>query len=280
MIKFFVDSFQVKKIYNLKDTKGVKVFFYFLLLILIISFPINLKIVQSGGWDLYNFTAGIRGSYPDWLPYDLPEDIRISSDGMYYEDTDNSVFLTTNMDGQDLYIVFSPMVDYLPVDRTLVFEPNQISYYGENGEYMFSADYSRVEGTISFYDLHLGTQSNAVDKLSTIIEDSFGGYALFKSVIYNTAINFLLNFIMVFTVSFLFLFIRIRYQKVTDFGENLRIIIASMTIPAMIGMAVGLTGVIELSSLSVVIFQFATPIIAYIAIYKGSKIKEISTKYS
>lgn len=280
MVRFFVDSFQVKKIYNLKDTKGVKVFFYFLLLILIISFPLNLKIIQSGGWDLYDFTAGIRQSYPDWLPADLPEDIEISSTGMYYEDTTNSVFLTTNLDDQDLYIVISPLNDYVATDRTLVFDADNISYYDADGNFMFSADYSRVSGVVRFYDLQLGTQANAVEKFCSVIEDSFGGYAQFKSIIYNTAINLLLNVIMIFTVSLLFLFIRIRYQKVTNYKENVYIVIASMTIPAMLGMIIGLTGVMELSAFSVVIFQFATPIIAYIAIYRGSKIKEINNKYS
>lgn len=128
MVKFFIDSFRVKKIYDLKNTKAIKVFFYFLLLVLIISFPLNLQIIRSGGWDLYNFTAGIRQNYPDWLPEDLPEDIEISASGMYYEDTDNSVFLTTNLDDQDLYIVFSPLSDYVPTDRTLVFEIDRISY--------------------------------------------------------------------------------------------------------------------------------------------------------
>jgi len=279
MLKFFVDSFQVKKIYDLKDSKWKTIFFYFLLLVLIISFPLNLQIIRSGGWDLYNFTAGIREVYPDWLPDDLPEDIEISATGMYYEDTSNSVFLTHNIDDQDLYIVFSPLADYVPTDRTLVFEENQISYYDETGTYMFSADYSRVEGIVRFYDLQLGTQSNAVDKLASIIEDSFGGYAQFKSIALNVLINLVLEVLLVLTVSFLFIFIRIKYQKVTTFSDNIKIVISSMTMPALVGMIVGFLSVIELSAFTIVIFQFMTPIIAYIAIYRGSKIKEPSNKH-
>jgi len=279
MLKFFVDSFQVKKIYDLKDSKWKTIFFYFLLLVLIISFPLNLQIIRSGGWDLYNFTAGIREVYPDWLPDDLPEDIEISATGMYYEDTSNSVFLTHNIDDQDLYIVFSPLADYVPTDRTLVFEENQISYYDETGTYMFSADYSRVEGIVRFYDLQLGTQSNAVDKLASIIEDSFGGYAQFKSIALNVLINLVLEVLLVLTVSFLFIFIRIKYQKVTTFSDNIKIVISSMTMPALVGMIVGFLSVIELSAFTIVIFQFMTTIIAYIAIYRGSKIKEPSNKH-
>ncbi|MBN2876743.1 MAG: DUF1189 family protein [Bacilli bacterium] len=279
MIKFFVDSFQVKKIYDLRETKGIKVFFYFLLLVLIISFPLNLQIIRSGGWDLYNFTSGIRESYPDWLPYDLPEDIEISASGMYYEDTQNTVFMTTNIDGDDLYIVISPLADYEPVDRTLVFEKDGISYYDQDGVYMFATDYSKVEGVIRFYDLKLGTQSSAVDKFSSIIENSFGGYAQFKSIIYNVLINLVLNILLVVIVSFLFIFIRIKYQKVTTFWDNIKIVISSMTIPALLGMIVGILGVMELSAFTVVIFQFATPIIAYVAIYRGSKLKDTNNKY-
>lgn len=278
MIKFFVDSLQIKKIYELRQKKLSVAILYFCLLVLIISFPLNLQIIRSSGWDLYNFTAGMRETYPDWLPDELPEDIEISANGMSYIDTENSVFLTTNLDNQDLYIVFSPLVDYIPSDRTLVFEPDQISYYGENGEYMFSTDYSNTQGIISFYNLKLDTQSEAVNQFAGMIEDAFGGFAQFKSIIYNTGINIVLNVIMVTVVSFLFLFIRIRYQKVTNYVENIKIVIAAMTIPALIGMFFGLIGVMELSAFSVVIFQFATPIIAYFAIYKGSNIKEFDHK--
>ncbi len=279
MLKFFVDSLRVKRIYNLKDAKWSSVIFYFLLLVLIISFPLNLQIIRSGGWDLYDFTAGIRQQYPDWLPDELPEDIEISYTGMYYENTDNSVFTTTNLDGDNLYIVFSPLADYVPNDRTLVFEENQISYYDENGTYMFSADYSRVSGIVRFYDLKLGTQSNAVDKFASIIENSFSGYAQFKSIILNIVINLVMNILLVLVVSFLFIFIRIKFQKVTTFSDNIKIVISSMTLPALVGMAFGFIGVMELSAFTVVIFQFMTPIIAYVAIYQGSKGKPISGKY-
>ncbi len=280
MIKFFVDSFRINRIYDLKETKGVKVFFYFLLLVLIISFPLNFQIIQSGGWDLYNFTSGIRESYPDWLPDDLPEDIEFSSSGMYYENTENSVFLTSNIDDEDLYMVFSPLNDYVPTDRTLVFSEDNISYYDENGDFMFSADYSKVQGVVRFYDLKLGSQSNAVDKFASMIEDTFGGYAQFKSIIYNVGINLVVNLLMIVIVSFLFVFIRIKYQKVTTYLDNIKIVISSMTLPAIIGFVIGIIGVIELSAFTVVIFQFVTPVIAYIAIYKGSKMKEASNKYT
>ncbi len=220
----------------------------------------------------------MRETYPDWLPADLPEDIEISSAGMNYIDTDNTVFLTSNLDDQDLYIVFSPLVDYQPTDRTLVFEPDQISYYDENGEYMFSTGYNRTQGVISFYNLKLESQSEAVNQFAGMIEDAFSGFAQFRSIIYNIGINLVLNTIMVSVVSFLFVFIRIRYQKVTTFKDNIKIVIASMTIPSLIGLLFGLIGVMELSAFSVVIFQFATPIIAYFAIYKGASVKELDNK--
>jgi maltodextrin utilization protein YvdJ len=280
MIKFFTDSFRINRIYSLKNTKGTTLVFYFLLLILIISFPLNLQIIRSSGWDLYNFTAGIREQYPDWLPSQLPDDIEISASGMYYEDTTNREYLTYNNQDEDLYIVISPLGDYVPYDRTLMFEENQISYYDENGQYMFSADYSKITSVVSFYDLQFMEQAQAVNKFCGVIEDSFSGYAQFKSIILNTVINFVLNTLLIFVVSAMFLLIRFNYQKVTSFGENLRIMVSSMTIPAMISFVVGLFEFIEATSLTQVIFQFATPIIAYIAIYKGSKNKEVSIKHT
>ena len=279
MLKFFVNSFTPKRIFTLKDESLFKTIIYFIFLVIIISFPLNLQIIRSDGWDLYDFTNGIRQTYPDWIPNDLPEDIEISSQGMYFEDTENSVFQTTNIDGENLYIVFSPLDNYTPADRTLGFAEKEISYYGESGEYSFSIGYSHVKETVRFYDLKLMTQSQAVNDFAGMIEEAFSPFAIFKSITYNLVINLVLNVLLVVVVSAIFLLFRVRYQKITNFKDNIRIVVASMTIPTFIGFIIGIIGFIELNAFSVVIFQFATPIIGMISIYKGASLKEINNKY-
>ena len=278
MLKIIANSFRFKNIFLLRSHPIKYFVLYFAILVLIISFPLNYQIIKSGGWDLYNFSAGIRQQYPDWIPSGLPEDIEISKSGMYYENEVVTTLQTTNLNGEELNIVFMPFDEYDMDTRSLVFEKNRIVYYDNTGNQIIEVGYTNIQSTVRFADLRMTTQSNAVSKFANMIDEAFSSYAIFVSVVYYTAITAFLNLVLVLVVSAIFIFIRVRFQKVTNFSDNLKIVIASMTIPSLISFIVGVLGVMEINAFTVVIYQFATPLIALVAIHKGSKIKEISNK--
>lgn len=278
MLKLLAGSFSPRNIFNAKDASRGSIILFFIFLMFIISFPLNLQIFRSGGWDLYNFTAGIQQNEPDWLPNDLPSDIEISQFGMYYENESLSFFETTNVNDERLFLVFSTDTQYTITDRSLVFEPFQIIYYDENASEVFSIGYNNIETTVRFSELKMLSQSQAVDVFTNMVDEAFGNFAILRSVILYTGITFGLNILLVFVVSAIFIFVRVRYQRVTSFTDNIKIVIASMMIPSLVGFIVGILEIIEFNAFSVVIFQFMTPLIALVAIYKGAKIKEISNK--
>jgi len=280
MLKLFVGSFSPKGIFNQRDASLKSIILYFIFLIFVISFPLNLQIIRSGGWDLYDFTTGINQNHPDWLPTNLPSDIYISSEGMQYIDPVVSTFQTTNGNGDILYIIFAPVETYYVFSRSLVFEPNTITYYNENGNQVFSVGYSNIQDSVSFNELQFMTQSEAVNKFTAMIDQAFSSFAIFKSIFLYTGITLLMNLLLVIIVSAIFIFIRIRFQRVTTFNQNLRIVIASMTLPSMLGFVIGILEIVDLTAFSVVIFQLMTPLIAMFSIYKGSKIKEITNKFT
>jgi len=278
MLKIIANSFKLKNIFKVRLLPGKSFILYFIFLVFVISFPLNYQIVKSGGWDLYNFSAGIRQSYPNWLPTDLPEDIEISKSGMFFEDAVASSFETTNMNDETLMIVFMPLADYTVEDRSLVFEENRIVYYDVEGKEVLFVNYHNIQNTVRFRELRMMNQSEAVGYFADMIDQAFSSYAIFSSVIYYTAITAFLNLILLLVVSAIFIFVRIRFQKVTSFKDNIKIMIASMTIPSLISFVFGVAGLMEINAFTVVIFQFLTPLIALVAIFKGSKIKEISNK--
>jgi len=278
MLKLFVGGFSPYRIFQQRNAKTRSFIAYFILLIFIVSFPLNLQIIRSGGWDLYNFTAGIQQSNPDWLPYQLPEDIEISRYGMYYVDEVVHTFATTNVSGDPLNIVFAPVDNYEVSGRSLVFEKESIVYYNENNTNVFTIGYSNISQTVRFSELRMMTQSEAVNVFSDMISQAFSNYAVFRSIFLYTGITLFLNVILVVVLSAIFIFIRINYQQVTSFGQNLRIVIASMTLPSIIGFIVGILEIVEFNAFSVVIFQFMTPLIALFAIYKGAKQTQAQNK--
>ena len=280
MLKLFVGGFTPKGIFAQRDVSFKKVILYFLFLVLVISFPLNLQITQSGGWDLYNFTAGIQSNHPDWLPSQLPDDIEISSAGMVFTNAQVSTFQTTNVHDETLYIIFAPVSTYYVYTTSLVFEEYSIVYYNESGTKVFSVGYNNIKTPVYFSNLKLMTESAAIDSFTEMIDEAFSPYAVFKSIFLYTIITLMMNIVLVAVLSAIFIFVRVRYQKVTTFSQNIRIIVASMTIPSMVGFAVGILGFVEFNAFSVVIFQFMTPLIALFSIFKGSSTKEISNKYT
>lgn len=269
MIRIFAGSFSLKGIFQNRSIAGKSFLFYFVFLILLVSFPLNYQIVKTGGWDLYNFTAGMRAQYPDWLPMDLPDDIEITKEGMLFTNVATSSFATTNLDGATLNIIFMPEGAYEGAIRALVFYPERIVYYEEGGAERLSTNYQNISTSVRFNDLMMLDQSIAVDRVATMIDEAFSAYAVFKSVTLNIAINLAMNALLALVVGAIFIFIRIQYQRVTSFADNLKIIISSMTIPAIIGFTIGIVGVIEINAFTAVLFQFLAPLIAILAIYKG-----------
>ncbi len=269
MIRIFAGSFSLKGIFQNRSIAGKSFLFYFVFLILLVSFPLNYQIVKTGGWDLYNFTAGMRAQYPDWLPTDLPDDIEITKEGMLFTNVATSSFTTANLDGATLNIIFMPEGAYEGAVRALVFYPQRIVYYEEGGAERLSTNYQNISSSVRFNDLMMLDQSIAVDRIATMIDEAFSAYAVFKSVTLNIAINLAMNSLLALVVGAIFIFIRIQYQRVTTFADNLKIIISSMTIPAIVGFTIGIVGVIEINAFTSVLFQFLAPLIAILAIYKG-----------
>jgi len=279
MLEILVNSFSFKRIFSLRTERLRGFVIHFIFLMFLTSFPLNYQIVKSGGWDLYNFTGGIRADVPAWLPDGLPADIVISSAGMTYGDAAVNVFETVNVDGEPLFIVFAPEGGYAATARALVFEADRIAYCGESGAELFEVGYSAVTTPVAFQDLRLmSSEDLALEKFVTMIDEAFSSFAVFKSTIYFTVITFVLNVILVVVMSAIFIFVRVHYQKVTTFPQNVRIVIASMTIPSLVGFFIGLFGLMEINAFTVVLFQLLTPLIALFSILRGSGIKTALNK--
>jgi maltodextrin utilization protein YvdJ len=121
--------------------------------------------------------------------------------------------------------------------------------------------------------------SSAAIMFFDIIDNSFNEYAVFYSVIANTFIQYIMNTILILVLAAVMLLIKVKYKKVTTYKQNLSIIIASMTMPSILSFIISLFRIAELNAFSVVLFQFITPFIAILAIYKGENNSSKSIKH-
>lgn len=277
MIKILANSFSLPRIFSLRGVKKTKIILYFVILVFLISFPLNYQIIRNDGFrGLDTFTYDLRTANPAWLPDSLPSDMSISRSGLDFIN-DQEYSFTTLIDGNEFVVIINPADSVTEATNTIVLEKDQILFFDGNGNFL-KGDYEGVSQIIDFSELKTLDKSQAVDVFMTMIDEAFSPYVVFYSIMVNTLIQFGMNILLLLILAAIFLMIRVNFKPVTNFSENINIIVASMTIPALISFMVGMLGIIEFNSFTVVLFQFLTPLIAMLAIYKGSGETEVSTK--
>lgn len=305
MIKFLSKCFTFKGIFSVRDYKKGPVILLFIILVFVTSFPLNMAIIKNNGWKSLNtVTHSWRTTLPSWLPQDLPNDFVISKNGLEAPvGNDNTyAFESTDANALKTRLVINPTKENSGISKTLYTENNiltfdeagnvssenyertillckdKIIYYGTNGQ-ILKGNYHNVEQPINFTSLKLNGKEEAI-KLLDVIDGAFSDMMIFSNLAINTGTQLILNIIFVIVEAAIFMLVRIKYQKVTTFSQNINIVIASMVIPSLISFLAGILNIIEFSSFTVVLFQLIAPLIAIGAIYKGSDIKDPNIKYS
>jgi|GEM_PF-988579 hypothetical protein len=305
MIKIFINSFSFKKIFQNGNAPWKHIIAYFLLIVLITSFPLNYQIFQNDGWrGLNSITIGIREVAPPWFPNELPNDVAISKNGLYtpiekayyYEATladDTRYQFVINPQGASDEGGFAPIyteegiitkdvsgvVVMTPYQKAIVLCKDKILYY-DNSKKPIVGNYDHIEEVIHFTELKNMDKYTALTLLLDAIDGGFNQYMVFSSILINTLTQLFMNLIMIVIIAAIFLLIRIKYKKVTNYRQNIGILISAMTIPSILSFIIGILGVIEINSFGVVLFQLLTPLIAIGAIYLGSGEKDIGIKYT
>ena len=302
MIQFILNSFTFKGIFSNKDAKGGIVFIYFLIILFATSFPLNVQIIQNNGWDELNtVTYAWKEDVPSWIPDDLPNDVVFSSNGMMMPIEDTYIYQSVY--NESFYTLVINPIDRTPqagesihteegiktldengevvlkqYEKTIVLCKDKVIYYYEDDEFV-KGDYSNIKDPINLSSLKGLDQHEAASIFLSMIDGCFSPYMVLSNVLISTLTQLLLNIILVFMISGIFMLVKVNYQRITNYGENVKIIISSMTIPTLISFVIGIIGIMEITAFSVVLFQLITPLLALGAIYKGSGIKTSSTKY-
>ena len=297
MFNFLYNCFTFKGIFENRNSRLRYNVFWFIVLVFVTSFPLNFQIISNNGWsELNTVTLNWKQLTPSWTN-NLPGDMFISSNGLETSLQETYVY-TNTYENKTYTLVFNPnsnnVVDgkiYLHDGYKLVGSDEVIKYTNcvvldDDLTYYYKADgksitgnYKTIKGQVSSNQLNSLTQAEAATILFSTIDSCFNSFMIFSNIFINTLTQFALNLIMIFLISAIFILIRIKYEKVVNYTQALRIFISSMTIPGLISFVVGITGLAELTSFTVVLFQLITPLLALGAIYKGSKIKDPSIKY-
>jgi maltodextrin utilization protein YvdJ len=269
MFKIFRKSFRFRDIFSLKDESLGKFILYFLMMILVASFPLNYQIFRSDGFDgLTRFTQYLRNHLELEFIDSLPSGGSLSPNGFSVFPDKEYRYLTETEQGEFI-LVLNPKEEGELRNAILLYKDRTV-YYDSDGNHIVGS-YGRLDKGLDFGDLKSMDRVEARDLFFSAIDSTFNKYGVFYSLAVNTGLQYLMNALLVLVLSLLMLLVKINYERITGFSENLKIVIASMTIPSILSFVAALLHYEALNTFFVVIFQFLTPIIAVLTLYKGSK---------
>lgn len=248
LIRYFKYSFQFKTILTIRNEKFWKIGIYFVILCLINLFPMNYLIVKEQGWRLDFIEESFTNETPNWT---LPEECGIAA-GRLICLTDEEYILTH----QGINYIFNYQSStYDTSKKQVLLTSNKIIYTNGEDAQMIGYDYKGFTEDVNFRAINLmdsSEKASAYIKLGTQIEQTFGPYIIFYTVLVNTIISIGLNILFILLLSLVLQLFRFGYSTFFKYSESLKFLVLVMGLPAVLSFIVGL---IE-PAFSPVIFQF------------------------
>lgn len=269
MKEILKSSFTFKSLFQIRKKTGYAFFWYFVLIIIFSSLPLNLLIIRQNGWRLNAIVSNLENEDLAWLPNDLPISFIVDANNGLISLTDDTIQYVFETSKYTI-IINGAENNYEIKANLIVLTKEAIIYYNDQQKPIIGT-YSSLKQKVDFqYLTKMEDKLVAKHKFIEIFKVAFAPYFILSSVILWTAINLLMQIVLLFTITSIFLLIRINYQKVASYREYLKIHVASYTIPTIISVIVGLISE-NTATLSPVILQFGTALMAIGTIYLGSK---------
>jgi maltodextrin utilization protein YvdJ len=248
LVRYFKYSFQFDKMFIHLNEKFWKYLIYFFILSMINLFPMNFLIVKEQGWRLDFIEESLTSSTPNWQ---LPETWSISGYKLITDTTTQHVEVHDGI----TYIFNFQGTDYDLTKKQIIFKESTIIYTNGDGARMVGYDYRGFADTISFLELNLSSgeeRSQNYARFGQYIEESFGSYIVFYTLLVNTMTNMALNILFILILSLVIQLFRFGFSKFLSYKEGIKFLILVMGLPAILSFIVGLME----PAFSPVLFQF------------------------
>jgi maltodextrin utilization protein YvdJ len=248
LVRYFKYSFGFSKVISRVNEKFWKVLIYFLILGLIAAFPLNSLIVREQGWRLNFIEESFTLQTPTWQ---LPETCLIAANKLICETNESYTYTH-----QGITYIFN--YQETEIDRSIkqvLFFENRIVYTNGDDALMVGYDYRGFSDTLDFRTLNLMTgeeRSEAFVEFGRNIEQTFGPYIVFYTVLTNTFISISLNLLFIVLLSFVLQLFRFGYSSFFKYVDSIKFLIFMMGLPTVLSFIVGLFE----PAFSPVFFQF------------------------
>jgi|GEM_PF-1213256 len=260
---FTYPFYRQKDVFSLFDFGLPKVILYFIVLNLVMLFPLSLSIIRMDEPDLARFGIDVHEDPPAWIPYGLPEDCVVTNQRL---DCDTEeVFIYTIENRGTVYEVHFNVPDDVTIDdpHTIVFKQTVIEATLAGGV-SFTFDYSGFE-SLDFADLHEMEQETAAEILFNSLWRSVHPHLVLPLIILSVGGILLTNIVLLVILASLGMLFKLLNHAVPSYPNMIKLFIIASTIPAVINLFLGMLGLAAFTS---IVYNFLTPLIAFMIFRK------------
>lgn len=255
LVKYFRDSFKYKTIMQTADKTLLKTIIFFVLMIIISTFPMSLDAVRNQGSKLDFIIEDFKDNEINW---EMPTNFEIKGGKLITNGSQEEYryyYKKTN------YVInFQGELDYLNNKNSVIFEEDKITYINDKGEYMVGYGYKGFTDIFSFKQFEIANPNEKTllyEQFAKNIEKSFANQIVLFTIIRNTIVQILINFIYAIVLSLLVQLYRFGYEKFMTYKESLKFVLISVALPAVLSFGIGFIA----PAFSPVLFQIASGMI-------------------
>lgn len=264
---FTLGIYRFQHAFDVFDISLVKMLGYFMILNMLLFLPLTINIISLDEIDYGFFGMDFHEEVPMFINEGLPEDCFIvnnildcGQDTIYYYQVQNNDTMW------NIYInVPDNLEDIYNEDHSIVFFRNGFMMYFDNGN-RFVLDYDYFNQT-SFEELNNLEDQEAydylIDKLFLTLKDVF----LLPIILFIIFALTITNFILLFSISLISMLFKFNQSNYPSFKNIFKLMILASTIPTMINIVLGFSGLIAFTT---IVYNILTPIIAFF-MYRASR---------
>lgn len=264
LIDYIRYAFDFPNIIARRREPFIKVFAFFVFMVLIGNIPHIINIIQTEGWTISFVSADFNQNAPTYGTFELPTDLSIHYYGLESTSDDETQLIFENY-----LFVFNAKDDSYDTNlEQILLQSNQIIYIDLDGNELIGS-YRGFTDTLDLNQVMLDPvnwQANMIS-FADSIEAGFSRYIIFYSILSYSSVQLLSTGILLFAISLILMLFRFGHSHFMTYFEGLKMLAFSLPIPVFIGFIVGFF----IDPMTPFIIQFGMGLITMLVMVKYGK---------
>jgi maltodextrin utilization protein YvdJ len=264
IINYFRYGFDFPNIIERRKEPFIKVFIFFILLVLLSNVPHIISIVKNEGWTISFIEESFNQETPAYGTFNFPDDISIHYYGLDTPNDDEHIMYF----GDYMFVINAHETSYDTNLEQILLTEDKIIYIDEENNTL-TGSYRGFNDVFDFDSVMLDVdnwQSNML-LFASSLEDGFSQYIIFYSMVTYSGIQILTTTLLVFILSLIIRLFKFGYGHFMTYVEGLKMLVFTLPFPVLLGLVVGLF----IDSLTPFIVQFGMGVLTMYVLRKFGK---------